>query len=426
MSGWSLALGVAVQSFGWSDRTLRHGLIHVGAVAALGLLLSRPLVDAIARALLGLRGPVVAWRALSAGALAYGIYDLYSLRYALGSRWSFFSYFGRFWELEPEAFIVPVTVLVAAAVLARSKVVSSARLRSEALLAVGLALVMVTAGLVRAVRSPAIDRYVPSLTRLGVIPSEPTVTRGGDASSSESSSEYADHSFGAVTVRRFVFRHRGQCALLVAQGDAALPRTLASQNDQLTNCESREVRIDARRGLVTLSQSLSWGDLETTGYGRDRVTPVRGDAASMGHLREAFTIPRAWLGTSAVMLVVAIGFLSQSIAAKRALRDRAGWRQATLGADGMISLEGVRVPVPYGAMLVPGPVVLLRTPSSQTGAPFRDGVSTLERDEIIGGTLADYVGAREASVDASRACAIAASLLSAAPLVAAAIEGLLP
>lgn len=75
---------------------------------------------------------------------------------------------------------------------------------------------------------------------------------------------------------------------------------------------------------------------------------------------------------------------------------------------------------------VPGPVVLLRVPTAQDGSPFRGGGATIERDAILAGTLADLIGTLESEVEASLACSVTASLFSAAPLVAAAIEGLLP
>lgn len=422
---WCFAVGLAVQAFAWNDRGFRHGLLHVGAVAAIVLLISRPLVDRVARALLGLRGPVVAWRAFAAGAIAFGVYDLYTVDYALRSSWSFFAYFNRFWELEPEVFIVPVTVLIAAVVLAKRTVVSRARLRFEALVGVGLALAMLSAGIARARRSPEVDGYVPSLTRLGAVPSEPTMPRWEASRSEEPSSDYTDHRFGAVTVRRFVFRHRGQCALLVARDGMELPNTLAPRGEALTSCESRDVRLDARRGLVVLSYETMWGLGGVNGYTRDSVDALQGARASMGHWRDAFTIPRNWLWTSAVILVIALGWIAHSIASQRSLRDRTGWRQATHRADGMIELDGAQFPVPYGAMLVPGPVVLLRVPTAQDGSPFRGGGATLERDVIIMGTLSDLIGTLESEVEASLACSITASLFSAAPLVAGAIEGLL-
>ncbi|MFO0649067.1 MAG: hypothetical protein U0326_22690 [Polyangiales bacterium] len=419
---WCFAVGLAVQacverprlSSRPPPRRRRRG--HRAARLA-------PARRSRARALLGLRGPVVAWRAFAAGAIAFGVYD-HTVDYAPRSSWSFFAYFNR-WELEPEVFIVPVTVLIAAVVLAKRTVVSRARLRFEALVGVGLALAMLSAGIARARRSPEVDGYVPSLTRLGAVPSEPTMPRWEASRSEEPSSDYTDHRFGAVTVRRFVFRHRGQCALLVARDGMELPNTLAPRGEALTSCESRDVRLDARRGLVVLSYETMWGLGGVNGYTRDSVDALQGARASMGHWRDAFTIPRNWLWTSALLFMIALGWIAHSIASQRSLRDRTGWRQATLRADGMIELDGAQFPVPYGAMQVPGPVVLLRVPTTQDGSPFRGGGATLERDVIIMGTLSDLIGTLESDVEASLAYSITASLFSAAPLVAGAIEGLL-
>lgn len=60
--------------------------------------------------------------------------------------------------------------------------------------------------------------------RVGAVPSEPEQMPRWEASRSEEpAADYTDHRFGKVTVRRFVFRHRGQCALLVARGGMELP-----------------------------------------------------------------------------------------------------------------------------------------------------------------------------------------------------------
>jgi hypothetical protein len=70
-------------------------------------------------------------------------------------------------------------------------------------------------------------------------------------------------------------------------------------------------------------------------------------------------------------------------------------------------------------------VVLRAAPVAQANAPFRGGGVTLERDEVLQGTLADVAAAREVDVESALACSVTASLLSAAPLMAAAVERVL-
>lgn len=425
---WCLAVGASVQIFAWEGHVFRGALLHVGLVASVTLLASRPLVDRAARRLLGVRGPVVAWRAYTVGALALAVYDLYAINYALHASWSFFAWFGRFWELEPEVFVVPVAVSLAAFGLTKLPVVARRRLRAEAWLSLVVALALLGAGFARARRSPAIDEYVPSLPSLGEIPAAPDVGRWNPTHVDDATRAFTDYAFaGGVVVRRFVFSDRGQCALRLATRAAQLPVELSPRSEDFDDCGARELRQDPRAGLYVLTREGRWGGRTVTAFRVDGASPLSEGRAQMAAYHDAFTLPQSWLWGSAALFVFALASIVRGTRARRSLTDLTGWRQATLRDDGMLSLDdGALVPCPYGAQLTPGPVLLRAAPTaSSNAAPFRGGGATPERDDLLQGTLADLIAAREADVDASHAHAITASLLAAAPLAAGALEGLL-
>lgn len=423
---WCLVLGGAVQIFAWEGHVFRGALLHVGLVASVALLASRPLVDRAALRLLGVRGPVVAWRAFTVGALALAAYDAYAINYALHASWSFFAWFGRFWELEPEVFVVPVSVSLAAFGLTKLPVVARRRLRAEAWLSLVVALALLGAGFARARRSPAIDEYVPSLPSLGEIPAAPDVGRWNPPRADEPTRAFTDYAFaGGVVVRRFVFTERGQCALRLATRVAQLPLGLSPRSEDFDDCGSRELRHDPRAGLYVLTREGRWGGRTVTAFRADSASPLSEGRAQMAAYHEAFTLPRSWLWGSAALLAFALAAIARATRAHRSLTDLTAWRQATLRADGMLSLDdGALVPCPYGAQLTPGPVLLRAVPAGPGASPFRGGGATPERDDLLQGTLADLVAAREADVDASHAHAITASVLAAAPLAAGALERL--
>lgn len=425
LGAWTVFVGGTVQTFAWESRLFRNNIVHVGAVAGLALLASRSLVDDVARRLLGLRGPVVAWRALAAGALTLTLYDLYAFEYGLNLSWSFFTYLGRFWELEPEAFAVPLVTTAAAFALARRPVVTRARLRFEAPAALLFALALLLGGTSRAARRPEIHRYLDSLTRIGTMAPLNDRRPYDAARANDPSFEYTDHRFGELTARRFVFPYRGQCAITVARDASKLPASRTPHDEGIGDCGARELRLDTERGTVVVLHETSWGHSLVEGFTREDLASGLGAHARMSAHHDAFSVPRAWLWTSAAVVAFALAMLIRSARSRRGLVGAASWRQATLRSDGIIECEGAQVPAPYGTLLTPGPVVLRAAPTTQSNAPFRGGGVTLERDEVLQGTLADVAAAREVEVESALACSVTASLLSAAPLMAAAVERIL-
>jgi hypothetical protein len=425
LGAWTLFVGGTVQTFAWESRFFRNNLVHVGAIAGLVFLCARSLVDDVARRLLGLRGPVVAWRALAAGAITLALYDLYAFEYGLNLSWSFFTYLGRFWELEPEAFAVPLVTTVTAFALARRPVVTRARLRFEAPAAIALALALLVGGTSRAARRPEIHRYLDSLTHLGTIAPLPERRPQDTAHLDDASFEYADHRFGELTARRFVFPHRGQCAITVARDASMLPASRNPNDEGIGDCGARELRLDTERGTVVVLHETAWGHSLVEGFTRADLASGLGAHARMSDHHDAFSVPRAWLWTSAAMVAFAVAMLIRSVRSRRGLVGAASWRQATLRSDGIIECEGAQITAPYGTLLTPGPVVLRAASLAQSIAPFRGGGVTLERDEVLQGTLADVAAAREVEVESALACSVTASLISVAPLMAAAVERIL-
>ena len=421
----ALVIGGATQTVAWQGNAFRGDLLNVAAVASLFVLVARSLIERAARDLLGVRGPVVAWRAIAAGGVALALYDLYAFNYALTSSYSFFTWFGRFWELEPEAFAVPIVVALSALVLSKRRVVSRWRLRVEAVAALLLAMALLGAAAHRAKDHPSIHRYVSSLPVVGLIPSAEDIGEWNPAQADLSSTAFTDYVVGGVLVRRFVFTHRRQCALMVSRDPSRLPTTQSPRSDSLGDCESREVRYDARLGLHVLLRDTTWGYQSVEGFDRAHVEPITGSRARMSNYRSAFTVAPSMIWTSTLALAIALASIIHALYARRGLAGSHEWRQATLRDDGMISVEGAEMPAPYGLQLKPGPMVLRTKMAPKGTSPFRGGGATPDRDDVLEGTLPDVIAARESHLDASYAHSVAASLLAAAPLLAAAIEGML-
>lgn len=420
-----LVIGGATQTIAWQGSAFRGGLLNVAALASIFLLIARSLIERAARDLLGVRGPVVAWRAISAGAVALALYDLYAFDYALNSSYSFFTWFSRFWELEPEAFAVPAVVAVAALVLAKRSVVARWRVRVEAVVALTLAVALLGAAAHRTKLRPSIHRYVTSLPTVGLIPSAENIGEWNPARADLSSSTFTDYVVGDVTVRRFVFTHRRQCALTLSRDPSRLPSTQSPRSDSLGDCESREVRHDARLGLHVLLRDTTWGYQSVEGFDRGHVEPITGARARMSNFRGAYTVAPSWIWTSALALAIALASIVHALYARRGLVGSHEWRQGTLRDDGMITVEGAEMPAPYGLQIKPGPVVLRAKMAPRGASPFRGGGATPDRDDVLAGSLSDVIAARESHIDASYAHSIAASLLASAPLLAAAVEGML-
>lgn len=420
-----LVVGGATQTLGWQGDSFRGDLLNIAALASLVLLVARSLIERAARDLLGVRGPVVAWRAIAAGAIALTLYDLYAFHLALNNRYSFFTWFSRLWELEPEAFGVPAVVAVAALVLAKVSVVSRWRLRFEAVVALALAAALLGAAANRSRERPPIHRYVSSLPLVGLIPSAEDVGEWNAARAELSTTAFTDYVVGGVTVRRFVFTHRRQCSLMLSADASRLPSTQSPRSDAIGDCESREVRYDARLGLHVLLRDTTWGYQSVEGFDRRHVEPITGTRARMSNFSGAYTVARSWIWTSTLAIAIALASIIHALYARRGLAGAREWREGRLRDDGMITVEGAEMPAPYGLLIKPGPVVLRTRAAPKGTSPFRGGGATPDRDDVLEGALAGVIAARESHIDASYAHSVTASLLAAAPLLAAAIEGMI-
>lgn len=426
----AVAAGMSVQMVAWEfSSTARAHLHHVAALGALALVAARAPVDALGRALLGRRGPVLTWCAVSVGAVALAVSYLLSLDVFLGNAWGFLSYFGRLWELEGESALVPVAMAVAGLSLPRVAVPSRRALRVAAALSTLLAAGVVGAGVARAMRAPEVHRYVASLPSVGAAPDLDRALAWRAGSEREPSTERQVFALRDVTLARYVFEPRGQCLWRLADRPDALPERVLPASGELGDCDGVVVRRDVARGIMVIAQRRNEGDQRAyvRRVGAWELLPSRSVEAT--RLRGGFALPRAWLYDAVLLLLVAVAAQALPHRARSRLARLDDWREASLGDDGYLTLDdGARVPCPYGAALKPGPVVLLE-PVASCGrdGPFRGAVAaTPERDTLAQGDRLAVIGDLEAALDARAAWAMAAALLAAAPWAAAVALGLAP
>jgi len=426
-----LFVGLGVQVIAWEESgSFRGPLLHVALLASLVVVALRTPVELVARRLLGARGPVLAWRALGFAGVALAVYYFYSQHYVLTRSWSFFGWFGRLWELEPEAAIVPLTALVAGAALPRVRVASRVRLRVEALFVTAAALALVVTAASRAMRKPEVHRYVDGLPVVGVMPalSRPLHwTSGHDADPSTAREVFV---LGDLHVGRYIFEPRGQCGIVLARAAQDLPVAVVPGQVEIVPCDEYGVRHDRAHGFYVFSHAGPWSS-DNHAFRASTLrpfAPLRGEGVYV--LRGAFSLPRPWVWCTAALLAVALVSLRFPQRSRRALAAWKSWHQGTLRADGMIALDdGVIFPCPYGTTLSPGPVVLLSDVNGTAeSSPFRTaGVRvTPDREDVRQGTIADVVAQFESELEARDAYVTTASLLAAAPWAGALALGLIP
>jgi hypothetical protein len=421
------ALGFGIEALAWESHFFRDRSLHVATVACLVAVLARGGVAWGARSLLGTRGPVVAWRALTVGALALSGYHLLRLDHMLGVGWSFFGWFRDLWECEPEGFGVPVAVALAAFVGARTSLPSRGRVHLEGALAAMVAVALLGVAWRRGSEVPAITGYIASLPSVGSLPS-PTHPLAWDRELQDApSTQYSDHVLRGVTVRRFEFPHRGQCAVVRLVADEAAPTVMPARYGLLRDCEGGTVRHDAARGLyVLVRREGEYPDvlpLEPASHA------VRSDGTTrrVGEFRDGFTLPAGWRWASAALVAAGVAVWASGALTRRSLRTAETWRQGTLRDDGTIAVDGSATVLtcPYGTTLAPGPVVIVGAFDASGEGPFRGAPTPIARDALRPGLVADVIAAQEAELDAGAACATAAFVMAAAPLAAAAALRLL-
>jgi hypothetical protein len=398
--------GMGVQLIAWMNTgTFRDSLHHVAAIGSIVLVAVRGPVEALARKLLGPRGP-----------LALCVYHLQQVDYFLRSTWNFLSYFSHLWELQPEAALVPVSMFLAAMVLPRMRVPTRRWLRRTAAMSVVLASVLLMAASVRAWRTPGIHRYIASLPVVGSIPAA--------ARRQPPSHERERFEFPGLVVVREVAEANLTCRLTLLPGSVAMPGDVSRHG--FTQCDRLTVRVDRRQGAYVVSHQSMWSDSRAYSVTTGQSFTELGMGA--GTLRSGFSMPRAWLFDALILLAAALLALVVPSRASALLARHHTWRQGKLGADGNVVFDdGVCVPCPYGTTLTQGPVVMFDDPVSRGAeGPFRGAVvERPDRDALAQGTIPEVLSALEASIDARVAFAMAAALLAAAPWAAVAVLGML-
>lgn len=427
LGGACAGLGFAVEAVAWESHLFRANGLHVATAACLLALAARAPVARLATALVGARGPVVAWRAVAFGAASLALYHAVRLEHMLTAWGSFFGWFRDLWECEPEGFGAPVVVAVAAYVGARTSLPSRARTRAGMALAAVAALALLAVAWRRAAQVPAVDAYIATLPRLGTLPPPTRPVPWDRGGQEDPSTTYTDHVVGGVTVRRFEFPHRGQCGLVRVTSDEPAPTVLPARYGLLRDCDGGEVRHDRARGLyVLVRREGAYPDVLPLDPPTAALANSMG-GRTMGAYRDAFTVPAGWRHASAALVAAGALVLAMSAWRRRALGGEASWRQATLREDGVIAVEGSPAvyACPYGAALTPGPVVLVGVADAAGDGPFRGAPATLPREAVLPGLIADLRAEREATADADEARAMAAFVMAAAPLAGAAAVRLL-
>jgi hypothetical protein len=210
------------------------------------------------------------------------------------------------------------------------------------------------------------------------------------------------------------------CPLWRATWTAAERGTSADGHEP--SCEGVRVLEDAAHGLVIFQMPAQDGSpmsyaIKVGRSGLSEIT-VRSVASSLRP-------PTAWavsqaVGTAIGLLLVVVAFVT---------RRRAGaWRTAKTGAhggEGWVTFEDGTPPTHFAgvAALPAGQVLIL---SSSRGAPhYREHGGIEEGARFVAGTVDDVVQTAETRATDLHAVAILVGLLTLAPMLAAAVDGLL-
>jgi hypothetical protein len=193
----------------------------------------------------------------------------------------------------------------------------------------------------------------------------------------------------------------------LADGPSHLDRITADRGAPVA------IRVDARHGLVVVTQSgVVLGAMDGSS-GELVDVPLRLVASEVAPP----------LGTIAAAVV---GLLVAGARVRRARQERAAMRRVARGTEAMVDEAGWVAPSdggdgfrPPGAPLPPGEAVVLGRPAA---GPFRGGAD--RRAWVLPGARAEHVEAHRARATAFDLEAAAALALTAAPLVAAALLGL--
>lgn len=428
VAGFTATLaGGGVLALLYDARPLRAVGLSAGLCGALLLLVLRVPLEALATRVLGTRGRVAWWLAMATGAAALALSTAADLHHTLHASWRFAYGDPHLWECEPWAFGVSAVTTVAAACWAFAPFPPRSTLRGLAAFAAAAAVALTIGVAARGARAAAIDRYVSSLPRLGESAQFPA-ERVAENIGGVSTRVFDDRVPGTpLTLRRYTFDDGGGCAMRV--GAAPLAPAVLRRDEALVSCGAIALRRDERHQALMVTSTSTWSS-QTRAFDLDSGAPWGEDRAMLATFAGQAAAPRSWV--VAALLALGLGLVAAlSKPETRWWSSRAGWRQGTLGADGVIALDGdgSRVTCPFGAGLAAGPVVLRGYEAAAGGdGPFRAGpsVGTVAREDVRAGTAVSVAAELEARTDARLAYVLFAALVAVAATAPVWVVGLAP
>ncbi len=424
----ALVAGGGALAVTYDVRPLRAAGLSAGLWGALLLLVLRVPLEALAARILGPRGRVAWWLAMSVGAAALGLSTTADAHYNLHASWRLAYGDPRLWECEPWAIGVAVVTTVAAACWAFVPFPSRRGLRHVGALVALIAAALGAGAVVRAVRAPAIDRYVATRSTIDQVPAMPgreTTSAIGGVSTRSVDTRVAGT---RLTLRRYTFDDGGGCALRVDDDITALPDRVVRRDENLMGCGDLTLRHDLPTRALLVTSASAWST-QTRAFDLDSGAPWAEDRAVLATFVPRASAPRSWIVAAVVSL--ALGLLAALVKSDgRWWSARAGWRQGALGVDGVIVLDGdgARVTAPFGAGLSAGAVVLRGHEGTSDDGPFRAGpsVGSVAREDVRAGTLVSVAAELEGLTDARLAYVLFAGLVAVAATAPMWAVGLAP
>ncbi|WP_437507370.1 hypothetical protein [Sorangium sp. So ce1099] len=309
--------------------------------------------------------------------------------------------------------------LLAGRLLRRERAAFAPALRWASLVALALAAVFVADAALRLVNRPGLERYVASLPVLGVVPP----IEGEPLQSVERGAAYAPGRVRVHTVAVAGYAVTRACSFDLrctvsfgTESDPVSPN-LNPLADKIHETTSLAVRWDSATGLVLIDP------LGESVHSKPFAFATRGGYATPLFPRMLLPIsgpPLSWFAVGAAGLLFA-GFVQRR---RRRARDRlarlAGAPAGTLDGSGWITfdepLPGVRLPPDDDS---PTGRVLVITGAAAPAATYRSA-RPLGAVEVVHGERDELVAEARAELVRLDAVALAAALLTAAPLVPAA------
>jgi hypothetical protein len=426
VSGLSASLAFGLAYFGGHEVS-RH--LAVAPWLALLLLLPAPLLGWVARRALGPRGPV-------AGALAAGLVAPMILLGCLNEldeplvpsfiRWCGTARTMLVTSVPPAMFVAGALAGILAVPLAAR---AGAGLHRAATGLCAVAALLAGASVLRAARFSEPDRYVGALPIVAAV-------RAASGTPAMVAHPYADHEphpadvhptvsvrgplavydedLGGALLRRGCSEHR--CEVTMVLPDTS-PAKAGPTRWDVNDDEVVQVRRDAPHDIWIV---------EAQGRTPYRGPWLRRDDVRVRDVASSLTPPPGWIAGA----LAGLAFAGLLLALRRRADTRraalAAGREGTLEASGQIVLPGGAPPLraaPRQALAL-GPVVVLGGEGSPGGLYRGDALAGGAR--VVCGARADLLAAADARMATLDALALAALALTAAPLLASALVGLLP